>query len=66
MNLSILLEFRGTIHPFVEPIAEKKSTENKLTTPPPLNEEALQLQSIISDISVISDPKLLIPARKDL
>jgi hypothetical protein len=56
---------RATVRPAVEPIQEK-STENKITTPAPLNEESLQLQSIISDISVISDPKLLIPAKTNL
>ncbi len=57
--------FRATVRPAVEPI-EEKSTENKITTPAPLNEESLQLQSIISDVSVISDPRLLIPAKTNL
>ena len=53
---------RAAVRPATEPVADK-STENKITTPPPLNEESLQLQSIISDVSVITDPRLLIPAK---
>ena len=61
----ISFHFRATVRPATEPI-EEKSTENKITTPAPLNEESLQLHSIISDISVISDPRLLIPAKTNL
>lgn len=38
--------------------------ENKITTAPQFNEESLQLQSIISDVSVIADPKLIIPTKR--
>ena len=58
-------KMQATVRPATEPI-EEKSTENKITTPAPLNEESLQLQSIISDVSVISDPRLLIPVKKPL
>ena len=58
-------KMQATVRPATEPI-EEKSTENKITTPAPLNEESLQLQSIISDVSVISDPRLLIPVKKTL
>ena len=61
----IRLNFRATVRPATEPM-EEKSSENKITTPAPLNEESLQLHSIISDVSVISDPRLLIPVKKDL
>ena len=61
LSFSIVF-FRATVRPEVDPVQEK-STENKITTPVPLNEESLQLQSIISDISVITDPRLLIPAK---
>ena len=64
-NPFISFHFRATVRPATEPI-EEKSTENKITTPAPLNEESLQLHSIISDISVISDPRLLIPAKTNL
>ncbi|CAB3996833.1 smoothened homolog [Paramuricea clavata] len=64
-RMRAMRKMQSTVRPAVEPIQEK-STENKITTPAPLNEESLQLQSIISDISVISDPKLLIPAKTNL
>lgn len=64
-TFSAFLKFRAAVHPSVEPTPEK-ITENKVTTPPLVNEETLQLHSIISDISVISDPRLLIPPKTNL